>query len=136
MTSSETDRRSTAVGSHVVLGLAAAKLLLHLITAKRYGIFRDEMYGLACAQHLAWGYVDHPAGGILIAWIARHLFGDSLLGLRFLPALAGAALVVFTGKVAREMGGGAFARAVAALAVCVAPIYLIFDHWLMMNAFE
>ena len=120
----------------MVLALAAAKLLLHLLTANRYGIFRDEMYGLACAKHLDWGYTSHPPGGIVIAWIARRAFGESLLGLRLLPALAGAALVAFTGKVAREMGGGAFAQALAALAVCVAPIYLIFDHWLMMNAFE
>ena len=32
----------------MVLGLAAAKLLVHLLTANRYGVFRDEMYGLAC----------------------------------------------------------------------------------------
>jgi hypothetical protein len=31
----------------IILGLAAAKLLLHLFTAGRYGIFRDEMYVLA-----------------------------------------------------------------------------------------
>ena len=123
-------------GSHVVLGLAAGKLLLHLLTAGRYGIFRDEMYGLACAQHLDWGYTSHPPGGIVITWIASHLFGESLLGLRLLPALAGAALVFLTGRVVREMGGGAYAQAMAALAVCVAPMYLIFDHWLMMNAFE
>jgi hypothetical protein len=129
-------RQATPAGSRVVLGMAAAKLLLHLFTASRYGVFRDEMYGLACAQHLDWGYNDHPPGGILIAWIAKRVFGESLLGLRLLPALAGAALVVFTGKVVREMGGRAFAQVLAALAVCVAPIYLIFDHWLTMNAFE
>lgn len=122
--------------SGLVWGLAAAKLLLHLATAGRYGIFRDEMYGLACAQHLDWGYIDHPPGGILIAWFARHVFGQSLLGLRLLPALAGAALVIATGKLTSELGGGAYAQALAALAICVAPIYLIFDHWLMMNAFE
>jgi hypothetical protein len=127
-------RLGTADG--IILGLAAAKLLLHLLTANRYGIFRDELYGLACAEHLDWGYPEHPPGGILIAWLARHLFGDSLPGLRFLPASAGAALVWLTGIVTREMGGRTFAQALAALAVCVAPIYLIFDHWLTMNAFE
>jgi hypothetical protein len=129
-------RQPSADGSRVVLALAAGKLLLHLLTAGRYGVFRDEMYGLACAEHLDWGYTSHPPGGIVITWIASRVFGDSLLGLRFLPALAGAALVVLTGRVAREMGGHAFAQASAALAVCVAPMYLIFDHWLMMNAFE
>ncbi len=123
-------------GPAIVLYIAAAKLLLHLLTAARYGIFRDEMYYLACSQHLAWGYVDHPPMAVLIAWFARHVFGESLLGLRFLPALAGAALVWLTGKLAREMGGGRFAQALAALAVLVVPIYAILDHWLTMNAFE
>ena len=126
----------TLVGSRLVWSLAGTKLLLHLLTANRYGVFRDEMDGLACAQHLAWGYTSHPPGGIVIAWIARHLFGESLLGLRLLPALAGAALVLLTGKMVQAMGGRTFAQSLAALAVCVAPIYLIFDHWLMMNAFE
>lgn len=120
----------------IVLGLAAIKLLFHLLTANRYGIFRDEMYGLACAEHLAWGYPDHPPGGIVITWIARHLFGDSLLGLRFLPALAGAALVWLTGVVTRELGGRGFSQVLAAFVVATAPVYVLFDRWLMMNAFE
>jgi Dolichyl-phosphate-mannose-protein mannosyltransferase len=128
--------RTAAAGSSVVRTLAAAILLLHLLTVNRYGIFRDEMYGFACAEHLDWGYVSHPPGGIMVAWLARHLFGESLLGVRLLPAIAGAALVLLTGGVVREMGGRPFAQTLAALAVCLAPIYLIFDHWLMMNAFE
>jgi hypothetical protein len=128
--------RPATAGSSVVLILAAAEMLVHLLTANRYGIFRDEMYGFACAEHLDWGYVSHPPGGIVVAWIVRHVFGESLLGVRLLPSIAGAALVVLTGRVVREMGGRSFAQALAALAVCVAPIYLIFDHWLMMNAFE
>jgi hypothetical protein len=116
--------------------LAAGKLFFHLATANRYGIFRDEMYGLACADHMAWGYFSHPPGGIALAWLARDLFGESLIGLRFLPALAGAALVWLTAAVAREMGGGRYAQALSALAICIVPTYLIFHHWLMMNAFE
>lgn len=53
---------------------------------------------------------DQPPPIGLIAWIARHLFGDWLIGLRLFPALAGAATVWLTGKLAREMGGGAFAQ--------------------------
>ncbi len=123
-------------GPAIVLYLAAAKLLLHLLTAGRYGIFRDELYYLACAEHLDWGYVDQPPVIALIAWLARHVFGSSLLGLRLLPAIAGAALVWLTGKVTREMGGGRFAQALAALATLAAPIFLLFHHWLTMNAFE
>lgn len=123
-------------GPAIVLYLAAVKLLIHLLTASRYGIFRDELYYLACAEHLDWGYVDQPPLIAFVAWFARRAFGESLLGLRLLPAIAGAALVWLTGTLAREMGGGKFAQAVAALAVIVAPVFLLMNHWLTMNAFE
>lgn len=118
------------------MGLALAKFLFHFLTANRYGIFRDELYYLACAEHLDFGYVDQPPMIAFIAWFARHLFGDSLYGLRFLPAVAGGATVWLTGKLAREFGGGRFAQALAALAVIAVPIYLVMHHWLTMNAFE
>jgi hypothetical protein len=34
----------------IVWLLVAAKLLFHLLVANRYGIFRDELYYLACAE--------------------------------------------------------------------------------------
>ena len=72
----------------------------------------------------------------LIAWFSRHVFGDSLLGLRLLPALAGAGLIVLTGMLTRELGGGRFAQAMSATAVLVDPTYLITDHMLTINVFE
>ncbi len=124
----------TATG--VVLAICAAELLLHLLTANRYGIFRDELYYVACSKHLAWGYVDHPPMAVLIAWVARHLLGESPLALRFFPMLAGAALVWVTAQIARQMGGGRFAQGLAGLAILPVPIYLILQHWLTVNAFE
>jgi hypothetical protein len=123
-------------GPAIVLYVAAAKLFVQLLVAGRYGIFRDELYYLACSEHLDWGYVDQPPLIALVAWFARHVFGNSLLGLRFLPALAGAVLVWLTGKLTREMGGGRFAQGFAALAVLASPVFLLFHHWLTMNAFE
>ena len=96
VTSTALDERSQnrfTSAEALVLYIAGTKLLLHLVTATRYGVFRDEMYYFACSQHMAWGYVDHPPATVLVAWIARHLFGHSLIGLRLFPALAGAALV-------------------------------------------
>src|SRR5215467_10903564 len=104
-------------GPAIVLYLAFLKILLHLLTATRYGIFRDEMYYFACSEHLGWGYVDQPPVIALLIWLVRHTLGDSLIALRLLPALAGAALVWLAGKLAREMGGGRFAQSLAALAV-------------------
>lgn len=123
-------------GTAIVACIAGAKLLLHLFTAARYGAFRDELYYVACSEHLGAGYVDHPPLIAFVTWFARHAFGDSLFALRLLPAVAGAGLVFLTGILAREMGGGRFAQALAALAVLFVPYYLILQHWMTMNAFE
>lgn len=123
-------------GPALVAYVSAAKLLFHLLTATRYGIFRDEMYYYACSEHMAWGYVDQPPLIALVIWITRHTLGSSVFALRLPAALAGAALVWLAGKLARELGGGRFAQVLAALAVFAAPLYMIMHHWITMNAFE
>src|SRR5262249_44543295 len=122
--------------SVIVAYLSIIKLLVHLATAGAYGLFVDELYFLACGEHLAWGYVDMPPLTALQAWLARTLFGDSMLAIRLLPALAGAGLVVLTGSLARQLGGRRFAQGLAALAVLVAPGYLLVDSYLSMNSVE
>ena len=54
---------SGAPSSATLLPLAAFKLVVQLSFVTAYGYFRDELYYLACARHLAWGYVDHPPLG-------------------------------------------------------------------------
>jgi hypothetical protein len=119
-----------------VLVIAAVKLALHLWAGRRYGYFVDELYYLACARHLAWGYVDQPPLIALVAWLERALLGDSLSAIRFLPALSGAAKVLLTGLIAHELGGRRFAQGLAALCVLLAPGLLALDHFLSMNTFE
>jgi hypothetical protein len=116
--------------------VAAAALSIHLLTAARYGYFRDELYYAACGQHLAWGYVDQAPLIAAICWFTRRLFGDSLLSLRFFPALSAAAKVLLTAWFVRELHGKRFAYALAAIAVCLCPIYLTMDSFLSMNSFE
>ena len=116
--------------------LAILATLLHFLFNRQYGYFRDELYYAACGQYPAWGYLDHAP---LVAWVAhatRALFGDSLFALRLMPAISAAAKVWLAGWIAREMGGGRFAQTLAALATLCAPIYLTFDNFLSMNAFE
>jgi len=119
-----------------VLLIAGAKLVLHLAFASRYGYFGDELYYLACAEHLDWGYVDQPPLIALVAWLVRHTLGDSLLALRAVPALAGAGLVVLTGLVAREMGARAAGMALAALATACVPVLVVMHYLFTMNALE
>ena len=120
----------------LVAALAALKLVLHLYAGRYYGYFVDELYNLALARHLAWGYVDVAPMIALIGRIELTVFGSSLSAIRLAPALAGAGLVLLTGAIARELGGRRFAQGLAALCVLLAPGILALDHFLNVNAFE
>jgi 4-amino-4-deoxy-L-arabinose transferase-like glycosyltransferase len=71
--------------------------LLHLAFHKGFGFFRDELYLIACGEHLDWGYVDQPPGVAAVAWASRHVLGDTLLAVRFVPMLFAAAQVLIAG---------------------------------------
>ena len=120
----------------LALYLSAFKLLLHFLTNGGYGYFRDELYYLACAEHLDWGYVDQAPLIAVVSRAERALLGDSLFAVRFLPAVAGAALVFVTGLLVRELGGRRFAVLLACACVIVAPAFLALHTLLTMNAFE
>ena len=129
-------KRHVLSATAIVLCIAACKLLVHLYSGRHYGYFVDELYYLACSRHLDWGYVDQPPLIAVTTWLARSTLGDSLPALRFLPAVAGAAEVVLTALIARELGGKRFAQGLAALAALVAPGFLAANSLLTMNAFE
>ncbi len=118
--------------------LVAAKLLFHLAINLfgGYEIFRDELYYLACADRLAWGYVDQPPLSIFLLAAVRAVFGDSLFALRLVPAIAGAAVVLLTGLLARELGGGRFAVALAAVGAMVSGANLALSSIYSMNVFD
>lgn len=119
-----------------VLALAAAVLVLHLATGSRYGHFGDELYFHDCAKHLAWGYVDQPPMIALLVWLSDHLLGTSVFACQVFPAVASAAIVWLTGTIAREMGGGRYAQALAALCSACSAVYLASGHLFTMNIFE
>ena len=122
--------------ARIVFVIAAVKLALHLYAGRGYGYFVDELYNLALGRHLAWGYVDVAPLIGLIARVEMTLFGDSLSAIRLFPALAGAAKVILTAMIARELGGGRFAQGFAALCCLLAPGLLALDHFLNVNSFE
>jgi dolichyl-phosphate-mannose-protein mannosyltransferase len=123
-------------GMALPLIFALAQIVLHLTLGLGYGMFRDELYYWDCANHLSWGYVDHPPLSIAILAGWKAIFGDSLLSLRVLPALAGGALILMTARIAARLGGGTFARALAAAVAFATPSYLGITGYYSMNAFE
>ena len=80
-----------------------------------WGYMTDELYFLDSTDHLQWGYVDHPPLSIAVLALLRPLTGDGIFAIRVLPALLGAATIVLTGLIAREIGGGRTAQGLAAL---------------------
>jgi hypothetical protein len=119
----------------IAIYFALTKLIIHLLTNNRYGYFRDELYYIACGEHLDWGYVDHAP---MVAWLvklSRTLFGDSLFALRLFPAVAGALTVLLTGLITRELEGRRFAVMLSCLCVLIGG-YLALDSFFSMNAFE
>src|SRR5438105_7515053 len=111
-------------------------LLIHLLTSGRYGYFRDELYYIACARHLDWGYVDMAPLSALILRVELSLFGQSLHALRFFPAIASALTVALTGLIARELGGRIWAVVLACTASLSALVYLALGNFYSMNVFE
>ncbi|HEY6937315.1 MAG TPA: hypothetical protein VI424_09200, partial [Terriglobales bacterium] len=53
----DADTRAT---TYLLLGIALAIALLHLLTNSRYGFHRDELQTLTDALHLDWGFVAYP----------------------------------------------------------------------------
>src|SRR6266404_4545324 len=125
-----------ADGMLIVLLLALANFLLHLYFNNRYGYFRDELNYMACGDHLAWGYVDHPPLIPFLIKISRLVLGDSLRSIRFIPALASSLLIVQTAAIGRELGGRRYALLLGAVCALIAPQYLSNGSLLGTNCLE
>jgi 4-amino-4-deoxy-L-arabinose transferase-like glycosyltransferase len=106
--------------------LAALKLAMHLTVnfITPYEFHRDELLYLAMGRHLRLWAMDFPPGIALLARATGAIAGDSLFGLRLVPALAGTALVVMAALLARELGGGWRAQALTALCVIASPLFM------------
>jgi hypothetical protein len=124
------ERGSTATPAAFATGpvllLAAIKLGLHLIVNERtpYGIHRDELLYLAMGRHLDLWRMDFPPAIAMVAEVSRTLLGESLVGLRFFPAVFGAAMLVLAAAIAKALGGGKVAQVLAAFCVLTSPLFL------------
>ncbi len=134
-----TKARAVAAPKVAVLPLALASVsqaVLHAVCISQYGFFRDELYYLACAQHLAWGYVDHPPLCVAILRVFTDWFGGALWAVRLPGLIAGFLAVWVAGLVAREFGGKAWAQGMVGLAVAAAPTVMVVTHLYSMNGVD
>jgi len=106
----------------ILLGIAAAVALIHMLTNGRYGFHRDELQFLCDARHLDWGFVSYPPMTPFIERVSLSLFGLSLIGLRMFSVIGQAIVIVVSGLAARDLGGGRLAQITTALAVALSPL--------------
>jgi hypothetical protein len=128
--------RSRTGAFGLLLSLALADFVAHMLVSSNYGYFRDELYYIEAGRHLAFGYVEFPPLIALLARLLDVIAGDALWALHLVPALATALIVLLTGLMARELGGGRFAQALAALASLVAVTFLATGSLFSMDALD
>ncbi len=126
----------------IVLLFTLAKLVVHLVTATNYGFHRDAYLYMAQSKHLDWGFFSTPPLVAFVTRIHTMLWGDSLLAVRLLPALIGAASIFMAGWLIKQLKGGVMAQVIGLTAIFLSPAFLrtssllqpvVFNHlfWLL-----
>ncbi len=108
----------------LVLSFAAAKLLMHLLTATNYGLQRDAYLYLAQSQRLDWGYFSTPPLLAVLTRIHTAVWGDSVLAIRLFPALVGTAGIFLVGWLIKQLKGGTMAQLIGLTAYLLSPAFL------------
>lgn len=123
---------------YILWGFPALLFLIHIYSNlfANYGIFRDELYYIACSKHLSGGYVDQPPFSIWLLALGRMVIGDSVFAIRLFPALFSALTVYVTGLIVKRIGGGTMALVISLVSVTFAPILLGMNTIYSMNSID
>ena len=116
--------------------LALARILLHTLINSQYGFHRDELLTFDNARHLSWGYVVYPPLTPFFGRLSLELFGNSLRGFRFFPAVVQGLVMIFTGLATRELGGQRRTQLLAVLAVCISGNSLFSGSFMSYSSFD
>jgi len=122
----------------LITSITLLNLLIYLITQIffAYGIFRDELYYLACANRIDTGYVDHPPFSIWILAVWKYFFGDSVFVIRIIPAVVTSIVVFMIGLFTVRLGGNKQAVIISTVAFMLSPIFLGMNTIYSMNVFN
>lgn len=120
----------------ILLLMALGAAIFHIALNGQYGFHRDELDFIMSARQLDWGYVSYPPITPFFARIGLELYGESLRGLRVLPAIAQGIVMILAGLMARDMGGKRNAQITAAFAVFITPVSLMGGTLIMYFAFD
>lgn len=106
----------------ILAGFVVVKFVLHtLLISPEYELHRDEYLHLDQANHPAWGYVSVPPFTSWVSTVIQWL-GNSVVWIKFFPTLFGALTMVAIWKAVESLGGGLFARLLAATGILFSSI--------------
>ncbi len=108
----------------LLIYIALVTTIVHLVISQNYGYFLDELYTMACSQHLSLAFVDIPPIAPALLWVITSLFGNSLFAIHLLPSIFSGASVIMVGLMAKEMGGGRLAIVLSGLAAAFVPVWM------------
>jgi 4-amino-4-deoxy-L-arabinose transferase-like glycosyltransferase len=118
----------------VIAGVVVVALLA---MSAFYGFHRDELYFIAAARRLAFGYVDQPPFTPFVARAMDLLPGEvNPTVLRILPAFSAGGVIVVTAMIARRFGGSSRSMSLAAFFAAGAGFFLAVGHLLSTTTFD
>ncbi|TCD00722.1 hypothetical protein EZ449_19670 [Pedobacter frigidisoli] len=104
--------------------IALSQFLLHLGAMGSYGFHQDELLYITLGDHLSWGYRETPPFIALMSIFGEWLFGDSLIGMRLIPAFFAGGIVHLTGLIVIRLGGKCFALLIGCITVAFSSAFL------------
>jgi Dolichyl-phosphate-mannose-protein mannosyltransferase len=119
-----------------VLVIAVLFGVAHMLTNGQYGFHRDELQFLSDAQHMDWGFVPYPPLTAALEHLGLKMFGLSLVGLRLFSVLAQVLVILASGLMARDLGGGRLAQTFTAIAVALSPLPMFWATEFQYSSFD
>jgi hypothetical protein len=104
--------------------IALSQFFLHLGAMGAYGFHQDELLYITLGDHLSWGYRETPPFIALMSVMGERLFGDSMIGMRLIPAFFAGAIVYLTGLIVIRLEGRYFAVLTACFTVAFSSAFL------------
>jgi len=123
---------------NIILITSLLNLLIYIISASfiKYDLSADELYYLACANRLDFGYVDFPPLSVWILGVWKFVSGDSIFVLRLLPAIISSATVVMIGLFTAKLGGRKNSVLIAMITFMLSPVFLGASSIYSLNVFD
>src|SRR5512147_2044234 len=120
----------------ILLIFIALKLTLHFSTYMNYELLRDEMLFFNMGEHLSSGYSTVPPVTGFLAFLMHKIFGFSVFGIRFFPAVMGVVTMYVISAIVKELRGNVTTLIFAQSAYLLAPGFLLTGTLFTPNSFE